>query len=85
MYHRDPESRKRFGARWRKIRELYLSKHPLCEHCLEIDLLVPATEVHHIVPVSEGGGDEDANLMSLCKACHSSKTLAATKRNQNSL
>ena len=27
-------------------------------------------EVHHIQPVSEGGGDEPENLMTLCKNCH---------------
>lgn len=27
-------------------------------------------EVHHILPVSEGGGDEQQNLITLCKKCH---------------
>lgn len=27
-------------------------------------------EVHHIVPVSDGGGDEPANLVTLCVECH---------------
>lgn len=27
-------------------------------------------EVHHIKPVSEGGGDEQTNLISLCHECH---------------
>lgn len=27
-------------------------------------------EVHHILPVSMGGGDEPANLVTLCKDCH---------------
>jgi 5-methylcytosine-specific restriction protein A len=27
-------------------------------------------EVHHILPVSCGGGDEPTNLITLCKACH---------------
>ena len=26
--------------------------------------------VHHIKPVSEGGGDEPENLITLCKNCH---------------
>ena len=28
------------------------------------------TQVHHIVPVSEGGKDEHANLILLCSSCH---------------
>lgn len=27
-------------------------------------------EVHHILPVVDGGGDEQTNLVTLCKACH---------------
>lgn len=27
-------------------------------------------EVHHILPVSKGGGDEQQNLITLCKKCH---------------
>ena len=80
---RDPDAYKRFGRRWREIRDLYISKHPLCERCLEIGFLTPAAEVHHIVDVSEGGGDDDTNLMSLCKSCHSSITLSRTRKSQS--
>ena len=78
----DPDAYKRFNSRWRAIRDAYISKHPLCERCLEYDRLTPATEVHHIVDVSAGGGDDDANLMSLCKSCHSSITLTNTRITQ---
>ena len=30
-------------------------------------------EVHHIIPVSEGGGDEPENLVTLCKKCHAER------------
>lgn len=30
----------------------------------------PATVVHHIVPVSEGGSNTAANLTPLCQRCH---------------
>lgn len=29
-----------------------------------------AAEVHHILPVSEGGSDHQSNLISLCSDCH---------------
>ncbi len=32
-------------------------------------------EVHHIVPVSCGGGDEQQNLVTLCKQCHKERHL----------
>lgn len=53
-----------------------------CQDCGEFHALkifktgihVPASdgelEIHHILPVSKGGGDEPTNLITLCKKCH---------------
>lgn len=30
----------------------------------------PAEEVHHIIPLSQGGTHRNDNLMSLCQSCH---------------
>ena len=76
----DPDFYKRYGRRWHEIRDLYIAKHPLCERCREAGRLVPAEEVHHILPLIEGGTNADDNLMSLCKSCHSSKTLSDSKQ-----
>ena len=27
-------------------------------------------EVHHIIPLAEGGTNDESNLMSLCRSCH---------------
>ena len=70
-YDRDPKSKKRYGRRWRKIRDRYISIHPLCEQCLKHDVMSTAEEVHHITPLSQGGTHAEENLMSLCKSCHS--------------
>ncbi len=32
------------------------------------------THVDHIVPVSQGGGEEDDNLAAICDRCHGHKT-----------
>jgi 5-methylcytosine-specific restriction protein A len=69
---RDPAHKERYGSAWRKIRNLYISKHPLCERCLERGFYTSAEEVHHIKPLDVGGDNSDENLMSLCKSCHSS-------------
>jgi 5-methylcytosine-specific restriction protein A len=37
--------------------------------------VVAATEVDHIKPKAEGGGESFENLQPLCKPCHSRKTL----------
>ena len=67
-----------YGYRWRKLRRMVLARDPLCadpfgEHG---NIKVPATEVDHIVPLSQGGGASPDNLQALCKSCHSRKTAA---------
>ena len=61
---------------WRKLREVYMHEHPLCERCLEKGSLVPAEDIHHIRSPFKGGEvnyglllDHD-NLMAVCKKCH---------------
>lgn len=62
-------------ARWRRIREAKLQRDPLCEWCLEREVVEPATEVHH----ADGGhkGDVDkfwsGPFVSTCKPCHASR------------
>lgn len=78
QYRRRPDHNKLYGRRWKTIRDLYISKHPLCENCLKAGRYVPAEEVHHIQPLDSGGSNDDENLMSLCKSCHSSITVSVT-------
>lgn len=70
-YDRDPAARRRYGRAWKRIRDSYVETHALCEKCLERGLLVPTEEVHHIIPLAEGGTHDRTNLISLCKSCHS--------------
>jgi 5-methylcytosine-specific restriction protein A len=73
-YERDPESNKRYGRAWKRIRDRYIAAHPLCAECNKRGQLTAAAEVHHITPLSKGGTNDTANLMSLCRRCHSSIT-----------
>lgn len=51
---------------------MYLGRSPLCELCEAAGLVVPATDVDHIVPISQGGAKLDpANFRALCRSCHS--------------
>lgn len=74
MHQRDPRAREWYGKEWRRIREAYRRKHPLCEQCEAVGRLRPAEEVHHILPLRDGGTHEESNLRALCKRCHSEIT-----------
>jgi len=57
---------------WRRLRRRYITAHPLCEDCEAAGRLTPAEEVHHVTPVSKGGGFlDETNLRALCQSCHS--------------
>ena len=73
-YQRDPTTKKRYNRSWKHIRDNYIKAHPLCELCKKNGHLTPAQEVHHIVPLTQGGAHDFYNLMSLCKSCHSTIT-----------
>ena len=69
-YRRPADSNKKYGRAWKRIRDRYAAAHPLCEMCLKEGRLTPVEEVHHIVPLSQGGTHRNDNLMSLCQSCH---------------
>ncbi|MDX0499037.1 HNH endonuclease [Sinorhizobium medicae] len=61
-------------ARWRRLRERQLSDAPLCQWCLESEIVTEATEVHHATP--HRGSEElfwNGPFVSTCKPCHSSR------------
>jgi len=64
-----------YGSQWVRTRALVLKiDNYLCQPCLRQGRPTPATEVDHIVPKSQGGGDEADNLEAICKNCHVAKT-----------
>jgi len=67
-------SKRGYGRRWEKIRAMHLGAEPLCRECTAAGLVVAATEVDHILPLVQGGTNDDDNLQSLCRVHHSRKT-----------
>ena len=80
QYLRSPDTNKRYGRAWKKIRARFLLQYPLCEQCRQEGRLTPAQEVHHILPLANGGTHDDNNLLALCKSCHSSITATSMNR-----
>ena len=62
--------------RWQRLRSATLRERPLCQACLEVGLIEPATTVDHVKAIKAGGDPYPplAELRSLCESCHNKKT-----------
>ena len=70
-----------YSNRWKKLRQAYIEHQPLCEHCLKLDLITPASVVDHIKEIKDGGEAWSFdNLQSLCSTCHNRKTAIERRR-----
>ena len=79
--HRRPDTRptateRGYDAEWRRLRAIHLRDNPYCVTCERMGKLEKAVDVDHIIP--HKGDDalrlDPANLQSLCKWHHRSKT-----------
>lgn len=76
---REREKRKpaRIGGRKRMRRNQRLARvNPLCVRCEAKGIVRPVDQWDHIVPLSQGGADDESNLQGLCDDCHREKTAA---------
>jgi len=62
------------GSVWMRRREQWLHHNPLCVECMRAGRAAAAEEVDHVIPLADGGDDDESNLQSLCKPCHMAKT-----------
>ena len=68
------------AAEWKKLRSRIIRRDAY--RCRVIDCTVKGTKnltVHHIVPRDEGGGDHDANLITLCPKHHDEIEIAGVR------
>lgn len=69
-----PSSQHLQGAAWDRLRRRILKRdNRECQlggpNCLET-----ASQVDHVVPISQGGTDDEDNLASACRQCHMEKS-----------
>ncbi|MGX1786131.1 HNH endonuclease [Bosea sp. NPDC055332] len=60
------------STRWQRIRKAQLAAEPLCQLCLEIDVVTEANTVDHVIP--HRGNEQlfwSGPFNSLCASCHS--------------
>lgn len=63
------------GRTNQRRRKRLLSANPLCVHCEQRGDVTVATEVDHIIALTNGGPDTDENCQGLCGPCHERKTI----------
>lgn len=69
--NRPNANRRGYDAKWQTFSNNYRKRNPLCVECIKHGVLRPATQVHHIKPLKQGGKKYDTdNLMAVCRACH---------------
>lgn len=64
------------GRKLQRIRAEHFSANPLCVMCAAQGRVSTATELDHIIALTNGGTNDDSNYQGLCYACHEIKTNA---------
>ena len=67
---RESPAKRGYDRQWQKVRELVMRRDAgICGDCGQ-----RANEVHHIIPIEEGGERLSMdNCISLCKMCHAKR------------
>lgn len=68
-------------SQWKRLRQIQLSKQPLCQSCLCKGRVVQAQHVDHVFPWKALGKEAFYQniFQSLCGECHSTKTQLESK------
>lgn len=68
-------------SQWQGLRQIQLSKHPLCAGCLSQGIVTAAIHIDHVFPWTHIGKQAFYYnvFQSLCHSCHSSKTSLEAK------
>ena len=71
-------------TRWRALRKVQLTSHPLCAMCEAKGIITAAVMVDHVRSIANGGDFWDmSNLQSLCSHCHRVKTNKEISKRKN--
>ena len=70
--HRANARQRGYTTTYDKARRVKLGRHPLCQVCESMGLVVEAAETHHVVPAAADRSmvDDISNLLSVCHRHH---------------
>jgi 5-methylcytosine-specific restriction protein A len=79
---RRPDVKRLAGRANQRRRERIFGREPLCKVCAEANppRVAVAVVTDHVIPLAEGGADDESNLVGLCAACHRVKTQQESRR-----
>lgn len=76
-----PSSTERIrGRKLQLLRRRLFTVQPFCVACYQKGYLTEPVVRDHIIPLAEGGKDEEGNVQALCKECSDEKTRAESAR-----
>lgn len=62
------------------MRAALFNRAPLCAECERSGRVRLATQRDHVIPLEEGGVDDETNEQGLCDECHEAKSLGEAVR-----
>lgn len=68
------------GSKLQRLRKQLFDRFPLCVMCQAVGRVTMATIRDHVVPLAEGGTDDEGNVQALCQSCSDLKTAAEQNR-----
>jgi 5-methylcytosine-specific restriction protein A len=73
-------ARRLTGRALQRARAELFEREPLCRKCRERGRVAVAVIRDHIIPLGEGGTEDDSNIQPLCQTCSDAKTAEEAKR-----
>jgi 5-methylcytosine-specific restriction protein A len=70
----ETQTKRIMGRARQAIRRRHLQQEPLCVLCKKRGWIAAATQIDHVIPLWDGGLDDDSNRQGLCDDCHAKKT-----------
>lgn len=77
--HSGPAKARIRGRRLQRLRANLFAEHPLCVLCLP-HRVTAATIRDHVIPLEDGGPDDETNVQAICPDCHDAKSLEESAR-----